>query len=360
MNQRFDYEKIDVVEFLRSLGVRNVKDLGLEVSYSCPFDGHSRDDNHPSASMTKTTVLKNDGTEYPPTTFNCFTCGRAGTAVSFLAEYEGVSILTARRLIKEKFGMAFREPKDTLLAEIDTVLAKTDGKTIVPPMQPEIDPKELSIRKLEWVNWSRSQGIPPPVTYMLDRGFSPEILDEFQIGWDDVSQRLSIPVFDEMDRLIGFKGRRWDNDQTGEYNPKYLVLGGAKYNFDTYDVSRVLFALSRAKKCIQTYNRMIVVEGELNAISMHQKGFKNTVGISGQYLSPYQRELIAAVSDEVTLYFDEQEKAYRAAEELSRHIMRVKVVPPHDTDAADTDAKDIELLLYGSASPYVLEFNKTP
>lgn len=360
MNQRFDYEKIDVVEFLRSLGVRNVKDMGLEVSYSCPFDGHSRDDNHPSASMSKVSIQRRDADgEYPATTYNCFTCGRAGTAVTFLSEFEGVSILTARRLLKEKFGMAFREPKDTLLAEINAALDRVEGET-VELKQPEIDKHELMARQLNWKNQVLMEPVLEFVTYMIDRGFSPEILDDFKIGYDWESNRIAIPVHDEYNRLIGFKGRRWDNDQTGEYNPKYLVLGGARYGFETYDVSKVLFALPHAHKCITTYNRMIVVEGELNAISMHQKNFKNTVGISGQYLSPYQRELISSLADEVILYFDEQEKAYRAAEELSRYIMRVKVAPPHDTDAADTSARDIELLLYGSASPFVLEFNKTP
>src|SRR3972149_4654911 len=222
MNQRFDYSKIDVVEFLESLGISNVKDKGVDVSYSCPFEGHSRGDKFPSATMSKVAIQRDDGNEYPPTTFYCFGCGKAGTAVTFLADYEGISPLIARRLLKEKFGMAFKEPENTLLAELTGVIQKKDDIVKI-TLQEEIDPIELSKRKLDWVSW-RDQGsdLPPPVTYMLNRGFSAEILDEFQIGWDEYSNRLSIPVFDETDRLIGFKGRRWNNEHGSEYNPKYL------------------------------------------------------------------------------------------------------------------------------------------
>ena len=351
MNQRFDYEKIDVVDFLKGLGVRNVRDQGYEVSYSCPFvDGH-RDglDTHPSATMSKVTIIKDDGSELPPTTFYCFTCGKAGTAVSFLAEYEGVSPLIARKMLKERFGMAFREPQGSFAREISDFLDTDKRETEVERIQ-DISPYELNQRWLDWHDLSS-----PPVRYMIERGFSSETLSSFAVGYDKISDRISIPVFDEHNRLVGFKGRTYKAEDS---RPRYMVLGGKDYNFEPYDVSKVLFALPRAiqtDRYLSNDHALIVTEGELNAISMHQKDFVNTVGISGQYLSDVQAKLLTQRTTRVMLMFDDDEKAITAAKKLEKKI-RVSVAPYEGSDPADSTLAEIQHRMAHSYLPYMINF----
>ncbi len=359
MSGRFDYEKIDVVDFLHSLGVQNIRDVGYEVMYSCPFD-HSRGDVNPSASMSKVTIVKDNGDEYPPTTFNCFGCGKAGTAVSFLSEYEGISVLQARRTLREKYGMSFREPEEGLYAEIlSKIGVKSPTKVKITAWeQPEVSETELTKRAVQWI-------LDPPAMpigwrkYMLDRGFKPEVLNAFMVGYDQEADRVTIPIFDERDRLVGFKGRAWREDQ----NPKYLPLSGE--NFEPYEMSKVLYALP---KYITSYQpekvsgaTMIVTEGELNAIAMHQMGWDNTVGISGQFLSEVQSYLIIKYAQQVVLIFDDMNKAQHAASKLERHI-GVSIVPERSFDPADILTQELETsqvetvldMLNSRVTPYVL------
>lgn len=350
MTNRFDYSKIDVVEFLSSLGVQNIRDQGLEVLYSCPFD-HARGDVNPSASMSKVSVMKDNGDEYPPTTYHCFGCGKAGNAVTFLAEYEGVSNLNARQLLREKFGMSFKEPEGSVLSEVMNILEPPKKEVKEEDwMQPEISKEDLDYRR---VNWTDHFGDVPikHKKYMLDRGFSPEILTKFDIGYDPISDRISIPVYDELNRLIGFKGRSWDGKL-----PKYIVLGGERYRFEPYNVSKVLFGFWRAVRTdlFLEARRLYVVEGELNTLAMVDKGFDNSVGISGQFISDRQAALLFGACRSVTLVFDEHDKALTAADKLHKHV-HVSIAPFLGKDPAESTEDELNERLYRTKTPLLLQ-----
>jgi DNA primase len=180
---------------------------------------------------------------------------------------------------------------------------------------------------------------------MLDRAFHPDTLNEWGIGWDMISQRISIPIKDDLGNLVGFKGRAIDS------LPKYLVLGGDEYGFETYNVSRVLFGLDKAKEFIQ--DEMILVEGELNAIALHQAGYKNAVGISGRNLSEQQEGLIKKYCSIVTFIFDETRDTMNAARSLENSVV-VRVVPQHEKDPADMNKDEIDSLLDARRSSILL------
>jgi DNA primase len=181
---------------------------------------------------------------------------------------------------------------------------------------------------------------------MFERGFEPETLMEFDIGFDDISKRISIPARDEEGRLLGFKGRAWWDDA----RPKYLALGGEKHGFEPYEVSRVLWGLHVAKESGE--GPLIVIEGELNALMMHQHGFPRTVGISGRRLSRIQVDLIKKYADSVIIYFDDLDDSLEAASKLVMDL-NVMVVPEHDKDAADSTQEEV-LDLLSSAEPAIL------
>jgi hypothetical protein len=210
-----------------------------------------------------------------------------------------------------------------------------------------LDEREVTKRNVDWYtifdDWQANIEAAYPLAYMLDRGFHPKILDKWAIGWDIISQRVSIPIRDEHGNLIGFKGRSVDAF------PKYLVLGGTEYGFETYEVSRVLVGLHLAEDT----KDLIVVEGELNALAMHQKGHTNTVGISGKMLSEYQINLIKKYADTVTFIFDEVRDTNNAAQ-LLRDSMPTYVTPKHGKDPADMYEDELNTLLTGRRSAVLL------
>ena len=114
---------------------------------------------------------------------------------------------------------------------------------------------------------------------MLDRGFTPGDLDDWGIGYDHDSQRITIPVCDADGNLVGFKGRAWRK----KAHPKYLVLGDKegrreRYGFPTFDKSRVVFGLDRAADSVT--QKLVLVEGEIDVMSLWVMGIPAS-GVGG-------------------------------------------------------------------------------
>lgn len=335
MSHRIDYSKIDVEEFLNDLGLNNVRRDGKEIFFSCPFPGHSNGDLNPSASMQVGT-----------TRVHCFGCGFNGNALTFLAEYENISPLKASRHIREYLGDSFKEPEGSFLNEVNSILAPKQEEKI--ERNKPLDPKILDHFAIDWHRaWTK--GADSPLWQMFDRGFHWQALEDWDIGWDDISRRHTIPWFDEHGALIGFKGRAL-NDEIGPGHARYKVLGGPEYGFETFDVSMLLFGLHKI-----TYSHdLIIVEGELNAVALDQKGFGPVVAISGKTLSNEQAYILNKMDREFLLYFDETEDAVKAADKLIKNN-RVSIMPDHDKDAADSTKDEIEDLISQSESAIMMK-----
>lgn len=331
-------ELVDVQSFLRLLGIRNIKEDGQEVQYSCPFPGHNHGDKNPSASMQQGTTVA-----------HCFGCGWSGNAVSFLAELEGVSPLKATQWLREEFGDGFKDPDESFSREINEVLnSYANVPKLLEERIPILNESEVQKRSIDWC--SHSLDSSGPTSYFIDRGFLPETLMEYEIGWDEISQRFTIPIRDELGNLIGFKARALPGVE-----PRYLVLGGPEYGFEPYQTARVVFGLDKAIKYKPAWEEeycLVVCEGELNSIAYHQKIGMNSVGISGKHLSQEQVRLIVNNCRCAILFFDEIEDAISAARKLEPYIP-VKIIPEHNKDAADLEAREIFTLL-GNSTPSLL------
>lgn len=340
MTDRELFEFIDVEEMLDELGLRNVRqNPNGEVEFSCPFAGHSSMDSSPSASMTTEERNHPEGGTYPKTSWNCFGCGMKGTAISFLAEFEGISPIKAKRFLRERFAPTWSDTPDenTLLDQINEMFRLDSPVHRLAKPIPVLDERELEAMYVDWIEvfteWEQTQNSPEPYCYMLDRGFEPETLMDFQIGFDfGRSKRFSIPVRNEHGELVGFKGRAWWEDA----KPRYKAIGGEEYNFDTLEFSRVLFNLHNARE----HKHLIVREGELNAMKMHEWGWANTVGISGKNLSQTQINLIKKYAESVTFYFDEMDDSMKAAHKLE--MAMPTTVMWTENDPLDSDRSEIE------------------
>ena len=107
----------------------------------------------------------------------------------------------------------------------------------------------------------------------------------FGLGIDVFSHRVTIPIRDELGRLVGEKGRRvWDGGD--EYNPKYIYLHQCAK-------SKILYGLYKTLPFIQEQNEIIICESEKGVMQLWDMGFKNAVGVGGHCLSDWQITLIA-------------------------------------------------------------------
>lgn len=362
-----DLTRLDAEDFLSALGVENVQRVAQdEVRFSCPFSGHSHGDETPSAYMNT-----GERDEEKCTLWKCHGCGRSGNAVGFLALHEGISRERAALYIRQEYDATFREPEDGSFAgEWDRHFARSDA----PP--PEANPPlaELGDAALDhfhvdwtdaWSEWTaRGYEGDGPLGYMFRRGFDPETLERFEVGYDERSQRFTIPIRNLDGELIGFKGRAWNGDPR-----KYMVIGdtrgGSAYGFAPYEAKAVVYGLHDC----EPGSEVAVVEGELNRIAMWQKGYPNSCAVGGaNTLNEAQVEQVRSRARSVVLFFDslkprkegEIGPAYvpdiagvqatlRAIEAFEPH-MRCRVVGTHVGDPADMDAGTIRSLVEGAES----------
>jgi hypothetical protein len=287
----FDSSVVDVPHFLDTLEIRNVSQAtSHEMRFSCPFPNHDNGDENASAYMNIETGM-----------FFCHGCKERGSAVDFASHVLSISPLEAIRLLKSAYNPGGIDPDArNVEAEVKKILA---GQIEDAP-QPILDDSILDDFAVNWPEvWMAWQtpgwDVPPSLTYMLERGFEPETLEDWEFGFDARTNRITIPVRDEQGRLIGFKARAWDDRQ-----PKYLVLGDPPdktyYGWPRYYPSRVVFGAHK----IARGSHLIVCEGELNAIATTQKTGLPAVAINGSRFSDHHARVIRQIANEVTLFLD--------------------------------------------------------
>jgi DNA primase len=164
-------------------------------------------------------------------------------------------------------------------------------------------------------------------TYLLDRGFTQDALDWFGIYYHCTGTAV-IPVYD-LSRLVG-------------YQERVLKGGDAKYLSSFPD--GVFFALGRWGATVY-HTRLILVEGALDCVWMHQHGYFETISGFSSSLSNAQIKRLQKSPREVWIAFDGDEAGKRASEELSKKLPKAKVVRlPEGRDVQELDPMELEVL----------------
>lgn len=298
-----DYEKIDYEKVIEYFNIRNATHSINEVQFSCPFPEHYRGDRNPSAGINKKNGL-----------WHCFSCGRKGTVVTFVAELEGVSDAIATRWIREGFDSSFgRETcKNTLKKAIE-----------IPPKKTVNRPIPKSTLELFTVDWNRAyeayenKSLPKKLAYIFNRGFSPSTLQRANIGYDTKSHRLTIPLYNSRGDLVGFKGRVTNDVEA----PKYLGVGDREttyYGFPTCKTSEFVYGIESLSP---SDDYCIIVEGEFDALMLRQNGFHNAVALGGSNPSESQIKEIRNSANSAVLLFDNDKAGRKAERNLTESLL---------------------------------------
>lgn len=258
--------------------------------------------------------------------YYCFGCGAGGNVFTFLMEYENYTFVEALKFLAERAGIELpqieysKEAKEqadlkTRLLEINKQAAKFYYYQLHTSRGAQglayLKGRGLSdetIRKFG-LGYSDRYG-DLLYKYLKEKGYSDELLrqsglflaDEVHGMQDKFWNRVIYPIMDVNSRVIGFGGR-----VMGDAKPKYLNSPETKI----FDKSRNLYGLNAARSSRR--KNLIICEGYMDVISMHQAGFTNAVASLGTALTSLQASLLKRYTDEVLIIYDSDEAGVRAA-----------------------------------------------
>jgi len=139
------------------------------------------------------------------------------------------------------------------------------------------------------------------LSYLIDRGFSVDTLRYFDVGFSDGQNRIVIPARNEFFSVVGFIGRSLSN----ENYPKYLYS-------DKFPRRNTLFNLQNAK----SHSEVIVTEGSLDAMRVHQAGHPNVVATLGASIPKEHIEMLGRYFDSIILFLDNDDAGISARDAI--------------------------------------------
>lgn len=284
--------------------------------------------------------------------YYCFGCGAGGNVFTFLMEYENFTFGEAMEALADRAGVelpkqeytsAQRQEADkrARLLEINKEAAKyfymlLRGERGARALS-YFRKRELSDETMQKFGLGYSDQYSDDLyRYLRKKGYEDDILkesglvsiDERRGGYDKFWNRAMFPIMDVHNKVIGFGGR-----VMGDGEPKYLNSPETKI----FDKSRNLYGLNFARTSRAKY--MLVCEGYVDVIAMHQAGFTNAVASLGTAFTSQHAMLLKRYTDQVVLTYDSDGAGVKAAlraipilKEVGMSIKVLNMKPYKDPD----------------------------
>ena len=273
----------------------------------CPF----HDDHSPSMHVSTKLGI-----------FKCFVCNTGGNVFTFVQKFENVPFPKAIEIVANKCGIAFNHTID---------------KNVSSKFKKEYEIMELSSKFYQNILASKD-GIEAK-EYLLKRGIDDTIIKEFKIGlseddnklrefltnknidlekayeigllnktgidyYDMFINRIMIPLHDMQGNLVGYTARCYKTDEKNKYiNSKETII---------YKKSNMLFNYYNAKDTARNLKQMIIVEGNMDAISLASHGIKNVCALMGVVISKVQIDYLKKLNSKIILMLDNDDAGLRA------------------------------------------------
>ena len=289
--------------------------------------------------------------------YKCFGCGKAGSAVGFVMDYEHMTYPEALRYLAKKYNIEVKEEEETaeqiaarqrsesLLAVNDFArkffcdqLKDGEGRAVGYQYYRKRNIQDATIE--QWsLGWA-----PSGKTTLVDAARAAGYKDEFLVAAglaiqtedgsliDKFRERVMFPIHSVSGRVIAFSGRTLKADNPAKYvnSPETEI----------YIKSRNLMGIWFAKSGIAKEDRCILVEGNVDVVMMHQMGITNVVASCGTSLTEEQIRLIGKFTQNITIMYDGDKAglhaAIRAISLILKEGMNPKVVFLPDGDDPDS------------------------
>ncbi len=315
---------VDVVSSYVKLKKAGANYLGL-----CPF----HNEKTPSFTVSPEKQL-----------YKCFGCGAGGNVIGFVMQIENLEFIDAVKKLADRCGMTVPESDDPSFSIRKRVLEAN-----------------VAAARFFRSNLSTEKG-KKAAEYLIRRGLSTKIVQTFGIGYatdgwfeltneltrqgftraeleaarlsgkgknggyfDFFRDRVMFPIINERGEVIAFSGRVLTSGAEGR---KYINTPDTP----AYNKSRALYGIHIAKRTKEDF--LILVEGNMDVIALHQAGFDNAIATCGTALTPHQAQIIRKTAAKVVVCFDQDDAGKkatdRAIEILSQADVEVRVLrlPP--------------------------------
>ncbi len=289
--------------------------------------------------------------------FKCFGCGESGDVISFVMKTRGIGFREALELLAERAGI-----------ELGSLSPEDRRRQAEARRSRQV----LDVALQQFRRALTGAASNPGLLYMRQRGFSPETLQRFDIGFipadflrhlrGAVSEatlvdgagfthafggRVGFGIRDGNGALVGFGARRLVDDGDG---PKYVNTRETPW----FAKGRLLYGLDKANRSLSRTRRLVVMEGYTDVMMAHQAGLDEAVATMGTSFTADHLRLVKARVGNLVLVFDGDEPGCQAAERAARMVLseglecRVLLLPsemdPCDWFSGHTRA-DFDVLL---------------
>ena len=297
--------------------------------------------------------------------YHCFGCGKGGGVVSFIMSIENLSFPDAVRFLAEKNGMTVPEesadqeiPRQRKrMLELNREAARWFYACLNGPGGAKaaayLDKRGITRKTANRFGLGAApEGWDNLLKAMREKGFSQDELlaaglvtagqrrkeNGTRSVYDKFRDRLIFPVIDIRGEVLGFSGRALNDDQEPKYlnSPETLV----------FSKRRTLFGMNLAKNTKR--GSILLVEGNIDVVTLHQAGFDNAVASMGTALTTEQTRLISRYAKEIIICYDNDPAGKKATERAldllknSEFSVRVLKLPDRivDGQAVKIDADD--------------------
>lgn len=263
--------------------------------------------------------------------YKCFGCGKAGNSLNFVMEHENLSFVEGLKYLARKYHIEIEFKEET--SEETEQRNKQESMLIVTGFAGDYFHSTLL---------QTEKGKAIGYAYMRERGIRDDLIEKFQLGYspeqkdalsveavrkgykkeflidtglsieteqgliDRFRGRVIFPIHNLSGRVIAFGGRTLLSDKK---IAKYLNSPES----DVYSKSRVLYGIFQAKREIIKQDKVYLVEGYTDVISMHQAGVENVVASSGTSLTVDQIRLMKRFTENVTVLYDGDSAGIKAS-----------------------------------------------
>lgn len=309
-----------------------------------------------------------------------FSSGKGGNVVDFLMEHEKLNYPEALRWLAAKYNIEIEEDKQTEEQQLEK--SERESLSLV---------TEWAAKWFQEQLHNSEEGQAIGLSYFQERGFRPDIIKRFQLGycpdkWDAMSKaaieagyniqylektglsrdregtpydffrgRVMFPIHNISGKVIAFGGRTLKSDKSVA---KYFNSPES----ELYIKSNVLFGLHLAKNAIVKNDVCYLVEGYTDVVSLNQAGVENSVASSGTSLTEGQIRLIKRYTHNITILYDGDsagiKASFRGIDMILKEGMNVKVLLFPDGDDPDSFARkhsseEIQAFIASNAKDFI-------
>jgi DNA primase len=261
-------ESVDILEYIGKYV--ELKQHGKDYFGTCPF--HSEE----TASFTVNTTKK---------LFFCFGCGAGSSVIDFAMKFHKISFIEAIELFVGKSGSVdVSHPQSQILSFLKKMNKLQDKRLYV--QDRDILPQDI-------MNKYRKDNI----TEWTSEDISQEVLDKYDVRYDDRGNRIVFPMYDNQGQIVNIKGRT--------LYPQFKEMGISKYIY-YYPLHNLdfLYGMSHKKNVIQEKNEVIIFEGSKSVWKLESWNIHNAVSLETSRINDHQIKLLLSLKCNIVIALD--------------------------------------------------------